>query len=71
MYMFMHMVVDIECDTLSDPENGAVSFSIGVGGFAIATYTCNEGYLLIGSPIRSCLFGEWTGSPPTCEGKIS
>ena len=62
------MVVDIECDALSDPENGAVSFSIGVGGFAIATYTCNEGYLLIGSPIRSCLFGEWTGSAPTCEG---
>ena len=62
------MVVDIECDALSDPENGAINFSIGVGGVAIATYTCDEGYLLIGIPIRTCLFGEWMGSPPTCEG---
>ena len=62
------MVVDIECDALSDPDNGDVSFRIGVGGFAIVIYTCDEGYLLIGSPIRKCLFGEWTESPPTCEG---
>ena len=41
----------------------------------IATYTCDTGYSLTGSPTQQCmendqggLVGVWNGTAPTCEG---
>ena len=36
---------------------------------AIATYTCNDGYILNGTAMRTCEAannGMWTGSEPEC-----
>lgn len=32
-----------------------------------AFYTCNKGYYTIGTRIRVCKNGKWTGQPPTCQ----
>ncbi|XP_071821492.1 uncharacterized protein [Apostichopus japonicus] len=35
---------------------------------AIATYTCNHGYRLVGNATRTCLgHKHWSGNPPVCE----
>ena len=41
----------------------------------VATYVCDTGYLLTGSPTQQCmendqggLVGVWNGTVPTCEG---
>ena len=40
-----------------------------VGGRA--TYTCNSGFRLVGSSIRTCLIdGSWSGSQPICNCKL-
>ena len=57
----------IQCDALSDPDNGAVSVT-GTGIGDTATYTCDDGYELIGSSTRTCQSnGEWSDAPPICE----
>ena len=68
MLIILLIVVAIQCDALSDPDNGAVSVT-GTGVGDTATYTCDDGYELIGSSTRTCQSnGDWSGSPPTCEG---
>ena len=35
---------------------------------SMASYTCNEGYLLMGDEVRACQSsGLWSGQQPTCE----
>ena len=59
--------VAIQCDALSDPDNGAVSFK-GTGVGDTAKYTCDEGYKRIGSKTLTCQpNGEWSDAPPICE----
>ena len=66
--LFYYCCIAIQCDALSDPDNGDVSVT-GTGVGDTATYTCDAGYELIGSSTRTCQSnGEWSGSPPTCEG---
>ena len=37
----------------------------------MATYTCEEGYLLMGPPMRECQDnGNWTEQDPFCESKF-
>ena len=37
----------------------------------IVTYTCNSGYELMGNSTRTCQSsGQWTGSQPSCSGKL-
>ena len=39
---------------------------------SVATYTCNSGYILVGTSQRTCgSNGQWSGSqnPPRCERK--
>lgn len=59
----------IECGTLDSPDNGIVRVTgTTVGSFA--KYTCNPGFKLSGSDMRTCqATGEWSGSAPVCRCK--
>ena len=68
--------VVIDCGGLSNITNGMLSYSaqgqdqtlLGV----TVTYTCNTGYTVNGSSMRTCLTDSaWSGSDPTCDGKYS
>ena len=72
MYGLFHYVVII-CGDLPDPADGQLTFTPGVvesvdtGLGAVATYTCTEGYRLVGDAIRTCQeTGQWNGAEPTC-----
>ena len=53
------------CDPLDKPEHGDVEATGTVGG--IATYSCDDGYVLIGMDERVCEANfEWSGLAPTC-----
>ena len=63
----------IECERLTAPERGQITFTPGVvmtadtGLNAVATYSCDEGYNLDGDQTRTCQGNrEWTGVAPTC-----
>ena len=61
----------VSCPSLSDPDNGMISCSLGGDGVPsyedTCTYTCNTGYELIGSPTRTCQSdGSWSSSAPMC-----
>ncbi|XP_064476715.1 sushi, von Willebrand factor type A, EGF and pentraxin domain-containing protein 1-like [Ornithodoros turicata] len=56
------------CSNLTAPENGSVTFTTTAVG-AVATYTCDEGYVLQGPATRKCSSsGEWLYSAPICIG---
>ena len=61
-------VVGGGCGELSNPDNGRVEVSSNkVGG--VATYSCNDGYRLVGDDTRVCKdSGSWDGTMPSCEG---
>ena len=66
----MYFPAAIDCGNLADPEGGQVTFTSGLD--AIANYTCNEGYNLVGDAVRTCQANEeWTGAAPTCTCKLS
>lgn len=59
-----------DCGPLSDPVNGHVMTPNGTTFGFQASYICNEGYFISGSPIRSCeANGVWSGFEPTCMSK--
>ena len=61
--------IGLQCKVLDDISNGAVS-QTGTTVSSIATYTCNEGFELIGKNKRECLSnGMWSGIEPQCQGK--
>lgn len=64
----MHTAVN--CGDLQAPLNGQVTFSSTDSG-SIATYHCNNGYILDGESERVCQEsnGVWSGRAPTCRGK--
>ncbi len=72
-----HAVI-IRCQQLTESTNGEVSVSTGTHGVnlgvgAVATYSCSNGYGLVGQATRTCVSdggssGIWSGSQPTCEG---
>ena len=66
---FIYVTTVNECVKLLNPANGQVSTSsTAVGG--TATYTCNQGYTLAGSPMRTCESDRtWSGATPICDGK--
>ena len=44
--------------------------TIETGLNAVANYTCNEGYNLVGDAVRTCQANEeWTGTEPICMRK--
>ena len=57
-----------KCRYLNDPENGRVSLT-GTIESSVATYTCNEGFSLVGDSRRVCQDREWSGKAPVCSRK--
>lgn len=54
------------CPTLPNPPNGKVIVSGNT-----ARYTCYYGYRLQGNSVRTCNYGVWGGTQPTCvRGKL-
>ena len=67
----------VECSSLSSPLNGVVELTETMSGeftVAVATYRCNEGFLLSSRDrVRICTAsrgGKWTGIEPMCEGTL-
>ena len=58
-------VFSVRCPLLN-----IVSGSVRLTGFtpgSTATYSCNDGYNLVGTSVRTCQAnGEWSGSAPIC-----
>ena len=67
-YMCILAIV-IDCGGLEPPDNGAVDVSEGSLLGAMATYSCDPSFTLVGMDSRQCEEDGWTGEPPTCEGK--
>ena len=67
----MHFLSD--CTTLSMITNGIVqnsesSTSDIITNGTVATYSCADGYELVGEENRTCLVdGTWTGAEPHCR----
>ena len=45
----MNSATDVDCGSLTDPVNGAISLT-GTAFNSTATYSCNDGYNLVGVP---------------------
>ena len=66
MYI-LYLVID--CGLLPDPLNGDVDFS-STTFLSKATYSCFEGYTLVGIETRTCQAnGQWSEVPPFCQRK--
>ncbi|XP_076446162.1 uncharacterized protein LOC143283746 [Babylonia areolata] len=55
--------VEDKCPALVAPNHGVVERDV-TGG--VATFTCRQGYYLIGSRLLLCEGGRWTGIYPIC-----
>ncbi|XP_064877162.1 sushi, von Willebrand factor type A, EGF and pentraxin domain-containing protein 1-like [Oncorhynchus nerka] len=55
------------CGSPGEVTNGQFNLSEGVlfGDQVVAT--CNTGYVLVGSGVRTCMAGGWDGRVPVCE----
>ena len=62
----------VSCPSLTDPSNGMINCSLGDDGVHsyedTCGYTCNTGYELTGSDIRTCQsVGSWSDSDAVCR----
>ena len=65
----------VTCPSLTDPSNGMISCMLGGDGVAhpddTCTFTCNNGYQLIGSGMRTCGDdGSWSGNDAMCISEL-
>jgi len=63
----------VPCPSLTDPNNGVVTCSLGDDGVSsyedTCSFSCNTGYKLTGSKTRICQSsGSWSGSKTMCNG---
>ena len=69
LYSFILSLVEAQCTALENPNNGVVT-TTGQRPGDLASYSCNEGYIIQGDDTRVCQnSGEWSGDAPTCTGK--
>ena len=67
--VFMLWATALECDILEPPSDGQVSQTGTLAG-SVATYSCNQGFTLVGEETRVCQAnGEWSDEEPFCKGK--
>jgi len=62
----------VPCPSLTDPNNGVMTCSLGDDGVPsykdTCSFTCNTGYKLTGSDTRTCQSdGSWSGSEVMCS----
>ena len=57
-----------DCGTsgITGPENGDVNLDAGTTLGAMATFSCDQGYLQVGDQSRTCELDGWSGSNPVC-----
>ena len=68
MFMSQYLPTVAYCLNYTVFKNGKVSLS-GVSTGDTATFTCNDGYELVGDSSLICLSdGTWDSSPPVCQG---
>lgn len=61
--------VGIACRPIRAPQFGKVKLTNDARYPASASYSCNTGFMLVGSSDRICkVDGSWTGSDPQCVG---
>ena len=63
--------VSVSCPSLLDLDSGTFTLSSN-GEVSQASFSCNDGYHLVGAAVLSCTTnGDWNGSIPFCgETKI-
>ena len=73
LYYLLNLLIVINCGLLPLPSESQVAYTPGVvtsletGLNAMASYSCSEGYDLVGDMIRTCQAnGQWDGADPTC-----
>ena len=60
-----------DCGSLPNPVNGLVNTSPGTSEGSVATYSCADGTVLMGTATRFCgSEGIWLPAAPTCDSKI-
>jgi len=62
----------VVCPSLTDPNNGVMTCSLGDDGVPsyedTCSFICNTGYKLTGSGTRTCQSdGSWSGSDDVCS----
>ena len=68
MLNHLNFIAAIDCGILEDIFNGFVEFDSTLFG-SIASYTCRDGFVLMGKGIRQCIeSGQWSGDEPVCQG---
>ena len=55
------------CLELTGFANGDIQLTDETFYDSVATFSCNEGYLLNGGSSRRCEAGGWSGATPSCE----
>ena len=65
-------LIIVSCPSLTDPNNGTITCSLGDDGVPsyedTCSFTCNTGYELTGSDTRTCQSdGSWSGSDDVCR----
>ncbi|XP_064624477.1 CUB and sushi domain-containing protein 3-like [Lineus longissimus] len=64
----MPVCEEIRCGSMPLPVDGSVSLSNQDKIGSKVTYSCNDGFKLIGRPERRCLrTGNWSGDRPSCQ----
>ena len=66
------IILLVSCPSLTDPNNGTINCSLedyGAPSYKdTCSFTCNTGYELTGSDIRTCQSdGSWSGSDVVCS----
>ena len=62
-------MTEVDCGEPPQPTNGELVLSETTYG-SMATFSCNQGYDLIGSEVRVCQAdGSWDGEITVCERK--
>lgn len=59
-----------ECERLTNPEHGQAMPNSTVQFMGSATYSCEDGFQLLGDKTRICQSdGSWSGREPNCSEK--
>ena len=67
----MLVLTVVDCGNLTNPTNGQVDHTAGTSLGQTGIYSCDTGYNLVGDSPRTCqATGNWSGSPPTCQGVL-